>query len=461
MLCEVGWTRILALTIGSSVYGFTLMLAAFLVGLAGGAAFFARLIDRWRLDAARTLGLLLMGAACASWATAMFLGELPYLFARIYTWTAGSLSGMFAGQMAICLLAMFPATFLMGGVFPLVLRLQARDRAGIGRPVGESYAANTLGTVFGAALAGFVLVPTIGVRSTLYLAIGIYLALAALLAFPRRPVARGFLTAGSAGLAVVLFSVSPAWDPRELMSGIYTAAKNLEPGFTRERFMDDVVRGDTILYYKEGINANVMVAVDSGDTVTHQLYLSVNGKTDATSASDLDTQILLGQLPFLFRPDARKALVIGLGSGITVSSVATRDVTKIRVLEVEPAIIGAARCFDKFNRSILSDPHVEVVVNDARNDLLLRDESYDVIVSEPSNPWMTVAANLFTQDFFRSAKARLPGGVFLPVGPRRIGCLPGTSAPSSRPTDRSSRTSSSSRPARALDLVLVDRTARA
>jgi spermidine synthase len=163
MLYEVGWTRALALTIGSSVYGFTLMLIAFLAGLAAGAALFARIASRTGAGA-RGLALVLAGIGAASWGTSLLIHQLPYYFARLFAWTGGANVLLHASELGLCLLVMFPATLLMGGVFPLVLRLHAgRDRE-VGRRVGEAYAANTVGTVLGSAAAGFLLLPGAGPR---------------------------------------------------------------------------------------------------------------------------------------------------------------------------------------------------------------------------------------------------------------------------------------------------------
>jgi spermidine synthase len=175
-------------------------------------------------------------------------------------------------------------------------------------------------------------------------------------------------------------------------------------------FRDHVRANNDLLYARDGLTASVLVAVqpDSGNT-----YLAVNGKTDASSHEDLETQIAVGHLPLLFHDAPRDALVIGLASGITVGSVATHDLEHIRVVEVEGAMVGAARCFAPFNHRVLDDPRVELSINDARNELQFNPATYDVIIAEPSNPWMTVAANLFTEDFFRIGRSRLrPGGIF-------------------------------------------------
>jgi spermidine synthase len=411
MLYEVGWTRALALTIGSSVYGFTLMLIAFLAGLAAGAALFARISSR-TASGARLLALVLAGIGAASWATSLLIHQLPYYFARLFAWTHGANVLLHAAELGLCLLIMFPATLLMGGVFPLVLRLHAGHDRQVGRRVGEAYAANTVGTVLGSAAAGFLLLPALGVRTTLLLAVAMDLAIAALVLAGtlRRPAARLASAAAGAAAAVLVFMASPGWDVLMMNSGVYIDTEVLPEGFTRRQFEEFAVGKDEIVYYKEGMNASVLVGRDGA---AGTLYLKVNGKADASTGIDMRTQVLLGQIPLLFHPDPKNVLVIGLASGISLGSVATHPVEKIRVLEVEPAMLEACRAFSEFNHNVLDDPRLKVVFNDARNDILLRNETYDVIVSEPSNPWMTVASNLFTREFFQEAHARLaPGGIF-------------------------------------------------
>jgi spermidine synthase len=193
-------------------------------------------------------------------------------------------------------------------------------------------------------------------------------------------------------------------------SGVFMNIQNYDRAAGWGLFAKNVHSDNTLLYARDGLTASVIVARQSR---SDNLYLTVNGKTDASSREDLETQILAGQIPLLLHPAPRDVLVVGLASGISVGSVACHPVERIRVVEVEAAMLDAARLFGPFNGNVLDDPRVEVSINDARNDLQFNPATYDVIVSEPSNPWMTVAANLFTEDFFRVAKSRLrEGGVF-------------------------------------------------
>jgi spermidine synthase len=388
LVLEVAWTRVLALVLGSSVYAFTLMLLAFLVGLALGGAVFSRYLRRGpRRDPARLLVALLVCSGLTAYASTWMFQLLPRLFAEIlFRWDTLGPSGWFFVQFGLSLLVMFPTTFALGGIFPAVLQLHARDLAQVSGSVGTVYASNTVGTILGAAMAGFVLIPAIGSLTTVVsvslaqvlLAGGVALALVVAGRGARRAVA---LIA--VGLVVVLFAARPGWDVVMMNSGVFNLYGRTQ-GTSWEEFWADIEPAE-VIYEAEGLTANVFVAYEEQ---YDNLFLTVNGKVEASTQSDLETQLLIAHLPLLFHPDAKDVLVIGLASGITVGSVGTHNVENVRVLEIERAMLDAARLFSEHNY-------------------------YDVIISEPSNPWMTVAANLFTEDFFRTARARVrPDGIY-------------------------------------------------
>jgi spermidine synthase len=165
----------------------------------------------------------------------------------------------------------------------------------------------------------------------------------------------------------------------------------------------------TLLFYREGLSSVVTVGREGTN-----LWLSNNGKVDA-SLADLDTQLLVAHLPFLFHPRAERILVIGLASGISTGSVTLHETaTTIDVVEIEPAIVAASHEFDRYNHHPLDDPRVRLHINDGRNHLLLAAEgTYDLVSSEPSNPWLSGVSNLFTREFFTLGKRKLaPGGVW-------------------------------------------------
>ena len=414
MVLEVAWTRGLALVFGSSVYAYASMLIAFLLGLASGAWSASRFLERRRgTDSRAVLALVLAAAGLLSFVAAYAMQSLPRLSGEIFFRFSPSPEGWWLAQVGLALLVMFPTTYALGWVFPLVLEAAGGGFRTVASSVGRIYAANTLGTIVGAAAGGFVLIPIFGVGATLVgVAVAQLLLGAALLpgATAGTFTIRRTLAAACVAAACLCVAFRPAWDVLLMNSGVYLyIGDDYEtPGW--DGFIADVREDNEVIYVRDGLTATVVV----GHTPTPtDLYVTVNGKTDASAKGDLETQIMLGQIPLLLHPSPRDVLVIGLGSGITVGSAATHPVEHIRVVEVEAAMVEAARLFGPYNHNVLDDPRVTLSINDARNELQFNPMDYDVIVSEPSNPWMTVASNLFTDEFFQIGRSRLrAGGIF-------------------------------------------------
>ncbi len=413
LVLEVAWTRVLSLVVGSSVYAFSLMLLAFLTGLAAGSACFSRFLRKKpRTDPALLLAVLLGSAGALAYSTTFLFAKLPELFGAVFFGINPGPNGWFVVQFVFGLMVMFPATFALGGVFPAMLQIHARDLGAVAGSVGTVYASNTVGTIVGAAAAGFLLIPTFGVQPTIIAVavIEVLLGLVVLL-FVASPGGRSRLVFGlpMALLTIAMLLVQPGWDVRLMNSGVYmNLFDRIGTGWSG--FMESVHQNNTVVYAADGLTASVFVA---DQPEYNNRYLSVNGKIEASTSTDLETQIMCAHLPLLLHPAPREVMIIGLASGITVGAAAAHPVDTLRVVEVEKAMIPAARLFADHNNHVLDDPRVELSINDARNELEFSAKSYDVIISEPSNPWMTVAANLFTEDFFRMARTRVrPGGIF-------------------------------------------------
>jgi spermidine synthase len=414
MVLEVAWTRGLALVLGSSVYAYASMLTAFLLGLAAGAAsaaFFLR--RRPNVDSRATLAWVFAAAGLFSFAAAHTIQALPRLFAEIYFRASPSPEGWWLAQLGIALSVMFPTTYALGWVFPLVLDAVGAGRRRVASSVGRIYAANTTGTIVGAICGGFLLIPLHGVGTTLLgVAVGQLLLAAAIFLWSTAGASWQRHAAPVACVAVALLCVAlrPGWDVLLMNSGVYTNIQGIDASKGWDEFRRQFRTNNELLFARDGLTASIVVAQQ---VKVDNMYLAVNGRVDASSREDLETQILLGHIPLLFHPAPRDVLIIGLGTGITAGSAATHPVERMRVVEVEGAVLEAARRFQRFNHEVLDDPRVTLSINDARNELQFNPANYDVIVSEPSNPWMTVAANLFTEDFFRLGRSRLrPGGVF-------------------------------------------------
>jgi spermidine synthase len=412
MVYEVAWSRLLGLILGSSVYAFTLMLTAFLLGTALGSSAGAMLLSRRVSRPLRLLVGSLTLAAITAWVSHLCFGQLPYIYVDLYGLVSGRDELIFPMQSLIALGVMTPVTFFLGMAFPLAMELLSPSAERVGRDVARLYLFNTTGAVVGALGAGFLLLPVLGIQRTLVLAVCVGLSLAAAV-WLRCSLTGRRRALGLAGLGLLLgvaLSLRPYWNPLVMSAGMYKYVSDL-PDYSHEAVRNYALSDFELLYYSEGTGAVVTVArsISNGN-----IWLANNGKVDASSQADLSTQLLLGHLPFLHRPASQTALVVGLGSGITAGSVTLEPNLKhIDILEIEPAVVTASHYFDEVNLRPLEDPRVRLIRNDARNHLVLYEGVYDVMINEPSNPWISGVSNLFTLEFLRLGAQRLaPDGVF-------------------------------------------------
>lgn len=428
LVLEVAWTRVLSLVLGPSVYAFSVMLATFLVGLAVGAFAFSRLIEAFKLDGLKTLGWLQVLIGATTFLTLLLFNQLPFLFATIFhRWGASqSVEVLFGLEFLICFLVMYLPTLFMGGIFPAVVEVFSAERSAAGRTIGRIYAANTVGAILGSFSAGFLLIPAVGIQNTVILTIFIYLGLSLVTAlFAWRSSSRwsfGRLSSYAlpvvAMLVVVLFT--PDWNRLVMSSGMFQYAPRLKPPQAPEGYIptradfDRYVNRLEILFYKEGYSGTITVAWEKtippqklGDQMVDSILLINNGKIDASSYSDMPTQIFSGHVGLMLHPDPKDVLVIGLASGTTAGSALQHPIERLTIVEIEEAVVEASRQFDFVNNKPLDDPRSTLIVNDGRNYLLVTPKQYDVIISEPSNPWMSGPSNLFTQEFFKIVRRKL------------------------------------------------------
>ncbi len=409
LVYEVAWTRALSLALGSSIYAFATMLGAFLTGIALGSLAGRRRADRSARPYELYLGgILLLGAL--SLATMQLLPWLPQAFLSLGQRLGVTPVGTQLVHILLAFAVMLPPTLVLGALFPLLCRLRTGDGAA-GRATGDVYAANTLGSALGAFSAGFLLIPRLGLRGTLLLAVATNFATAAVLALHHvglRAGSRSALAAAPLAIALLLLVLPLPWNVEALTAGFYRApVLAMDFGIDLEPLEGEVQ--PKLLFYRDGLSGTVSVHQERGRT-----YLRINGKTEAGTARDMQTQVLSAHVPLLFGAPARRALVIGYASGITVGSVARHPLERIDAVEIEPAVLDASRFFDDVSGAPLDDPRVHVVLDDGRTFLAYTQERYDVIVSEPSNPWLSGVANLFTREYFRAVRGALePGGRLL------------------------------------------------
>ncbi|HEX6629227.1 MAG TPA: fused MFS/spermidine synthase [Gemmatimonadaceae bacterium] len=417
---EIAWIRMLSLVLGSATHSFELMLSAFILGLALGALWVSRHADQWN-DPLRALGLV----QCAMGALAV--ATLP-LYMQSFTWisklldvfhkTSAGYAGFTIARYGICLAVMLPATFCAGMTLPLITRILYRGGANEAA-IGEVYAANTAGSIVGVQLAGLVLLPLIGVKflvvagGVLDAAIGLVLLYVAI---PRTEASRTRILATLAIASVVVFlgASSVRFDRSLLASGVYRFG-----GLpTADEFR--------MLFYKDGRTSTVNVK-----RASDVLILSTNGKPDASVAvdwlapdplrkkrrslvDDVSTQVLLPLIAIAHAPQAKSAAVIGQGSGMTSHLLlGSPTLRRLATIEIEPEMIRASTWFRAVNHRVFSDDRSHFVIDDARSYFAGAGQRFDLIVSEPSNPWVSGVAGLFTTEFYARIKQYLaPGGVF-------------------------------------------------
>ena len=415
LLTQLAWIRALIMVVGGSVYAFTTTLAAFLAGIGLGSLAYARLL------APRLSGVAMRDAAAiiaVIIAFTLLLGlpliqQLPPWYLSGFEKLGPERFGLFqAFIFALAFAVMIVPTLLMGVLFPLVTVMWTRSADSAARGVGAAYAINTAGTILGALLGGLLILPATGVHNGIQLAASLYVIGAVL--FWWRFGGGRFTLRRAAAVAVVVpvFIVSamllPSWDRMLMGSGAYYRA-NDTVRLVREAGFEALFEGTELLYYEEGLDGTVTVKRDE----TGERSLAVNGKTDASSSGDLPTQVMLGQYPLRMNRDIHDAMVIGLGSGITAAAIAAEpDIRSLEVLEISREVVEASDFFRPENHDVLDDPRVHLITADARNYLLATPRRYDLIVSEPSNPWISGVSNLFTKEFFELARNRLrPGGL--------------------------------------------------
>ena len=423
LVYEVAWTRVMGLMVGASVYAFSVMLLAFLVGIALGGRLGAGWSDR--LFAAGGRGRVLLALAGVETGVAVLSCGLMYVYPELpfwYVWMVDALpggsewaQGTWMVSLVLSGLIMTPPAVLMGLAFPLAVRSVVGEDGRLSAPVGYLYGVNTLGGVLGAFLAGFVMLPGIQVQGTIFVAAACnLLATAVLLSTAEvRALAGRASTLPRAALGIALFGLMllvqrPPWDPMLMTAGMYHYIEHFDD-HSRQGILDYAVGKYELIFYEEGLSTVVTVAKnrDSGN-----MWLANNGKIDASTSTDMPTQVLCAILPAQFVEAPDDVLVIGLASGITAGALTLiPDIERLDIVEIEPAIERAARIFSEHNHEVLDDPRVNLMPNDGRNHLLLTEEgTYDLIVSEPSNPWITGVSNLFTREFWEMGKRRLKDG---------------------------------------------------
>ena len=412
---QVAWTRVLTMIIGSSTYAFSIVVALFLLGLALGAYLVAK--KKTTANLRRSILTVELATAVTIFLSIWITNLAPNLLVNIGTrFELSSWLALLALQVFVAALLILVPAVLMGMVMPLVLVWASRAGGSASvRLVGRSYAINTLGAIAGAFAAGFVLIPRFSTRDTILYAAALSIIMACLAYKPAREGVDGdmrrALSVGIAAALLLSLFAAPRMRLADLSIGAYDSlvrvlAKSRGSIVERPNLGPDTHK---LLWYKEGPTATVSVREDWGSR-----SMAINGRTNASDLADMPTQVILGQLPILVAPRTESGLVVGYGSGVSVGSMLQSDIKSIECVELEPAAIEAGSYFNHVNNHPLDDPRVQVIIDDARTYLRVNPETYDMIVSEPSHPWVPGVANLFTQEFFSMGRNRLKSdGVFV------------------------------------------------
>jgi spermidine synthase len=407
---EIGWIRMLSLALGSSLHAFELMLASFIGGLALGGLYVRGRLDR-SPNPVRYVGYVQVLMGVAALATLPLYDHAFVAVGGLMKTLAPSASGYFFYNVAtavVSIVIMLPAAFFAGMTLPIITF--ALLRRGVGeRAVGHTYAANTFGAIIGVLLMMHWALPVLGLKISMVVAaaIDLLLGLALLrISTPRLPVNRIAVTGAIAALAAVAAVTLADFDPRRLHSGVYRTSK-AELDAQRK-----------VLYSRDGKTASISLHGIPDKTLT----IATNGKPDASltmsaddpPSADEPTMILAALLGLAYHPAPLDVANIGFGSGLTTHTFAQSSLpASITSVEIEPKMVEAARGFGARVIGAYDDPRSRIVIDDARAYFSGHGNRYDVIISEPSNPWVAGVAKLFSVEFYAFAKRHLKEGGLL------------------------------------------------
>jgi spermidine synthase len=384
---EVVWFRVLTLFLRPTVYGFAVMLAAILAGIAIGSGLVAPIVDR-RQRWIGVLALLEIAIGVAAVLSFRFLVSLPALTDRLSPSLSTIMPGYLVFPLAGSLLAIFPTALLMGISFPIGLRLWSAGGPAVAERIGTFYAMNVGGATVGSLLAGFVLLPALGSRMSLAIAATVsFLSGLALLAVSEwRSTTKGI--AGVAATAMFGAALAASPDPFDQ--------------FVAQRYP-----GAQMIAREEGVEATVVVHEAHGER-----SLTVNGNHQAsTDGGTTYIHRRIGHLPMAIHPHPRTALVIGLGGGATAGAVSIHG-ADVDVVELAGSVVRGARFFDSINYGVLSRPNAHVRVDDGRNFMMLTPRRYDVVTADVIHPIYAGSGNLYSAEYFRLMRDVLaPGGI--------------------------------------------------
>ncbi len=417
MLLELAWIRLLAIVMGASAYAFTLILTAFILGIGLGSYWIARRDARPQSQSSvraqlKLFGRLQLGQVLGVCVTLPLYIRLPHYF-----WVAHDMIARTERTWPLyqaitfgfsCLVLLLP-TFFLGAAFPVGARVAMAKLDSAGKRLGSVYAFNTVGTILGSLMGGLVLMPLFTMERCFGLALLLTLGGAAVALYVAREgrAVRAWLQVGAVGAVVVAFLVgSNGWS--KVVGNMGAFRETGRPFASYQDYVAVTAQTFAVDYYADDTFATVVVGHNPKHP-EHQM-MRINGKIDAsTDPEDVQTQIITGHLGSLLMPvRPKRVLVIGAGAAITAGSALTHEsVERLDLVEISPAVLTGARLFEAANHHALTDPRTRLHVDDAKTFLALEGKKYDLIISVPSNPWVSGVSGLFTREFFQTMHAHL------------------------------------------------------
>jgi spermidine synthase len=390
MSYQIIYTRLLKLVFSNTIYAFTIILVAFLAGIGLGSLVVARFADRIKRKAL-TIGLIQIALGIAAiWAMPIVFSSLTILNKVYGLYKNLGWNGYTFSRFTVSFLVILGISSLSGATFPLVIKFRKKGKQLTGERVGEVYAVNTLAAVIGSFTGGFVVIPALGTYWGLIAVLSLNV-IAGMLAIFRSKLTsqKRKLIIVAAGILAVIASI--AVNPKIIFVG-----KLKKPG-----------ENIKVVYMDEGASASIYLLLNT-ETNSRKLYTDGILAID-TSYESLQTIRLLGHIPTLLCRDPKDVLVIGFGMGKTTSSIARHPVESIDCIEIVPEVIKAARYFKDLNDDILSDPRVNIVIDDGRSFLFGMDKKYDVISCDPIHPAFGSPA-LYTREYYSECSRKLKDG---------------------------------------------------
>lgn len=410
-LMELVWYRMMAPVLGGTTYSFGMILAVALLGIGVGGGLYAA-VGSARIDKAA-----LFAVTCAIEALLLavpfFLGDWVAILAGLsQPLKVLGLKGQMLSWASVTCVAVFPASVMAGYQFPLLIALLGQGADDVGRHTGNAYAFNTAGAIAGALAGGFGLMTVLSAPGCWRLAVILLLMLSLSMTFflrgPRAVSKKAAAAAAAAALTVMLFAVSgptAAWRHTAIGAGRLSLM-----GKDANEIRDVMAHARRNVFWQmDGKESAIGM-----DRANGYAFI-VNGKIDGNAIGDAATQVMGGLIGTALHPRPERALVIGLGTGSTAGWLAkVPSMTRVDVVEIEPGIVEVARFCAPVNQNVLGNPKVDIRFGDAREYLMTTDQIYDVIFSEPSNPYRAGIASLYTVEFYREAAKRLgDGGMFM------------------------------------------------